>query len=122
MGYYDGNTVTALWNYAQNFAMNDNSYSTGFGPSSPGALNLISGQRHGFAKTSSAVTSNGTVIGDPQPSGDKCDTRDNTTSTDPNNKNVGDLLNARGITWGWFQGGFADCNASHTNAGAQTSK
>lgn len=25
MGYYDGNTVTALWNYAQNFAMNDNS-------------------------------------------------------------------------------------------------
>jgi phospholipase C len=26
MGYFDGNTVTALWNYAQNFAMNDNSY------------------------------------------------------------------------------------------------
>ncbi len=25
MGYYDGNTVTALWNYAQNFAMSDNS-------------------------------------------------------------------------------------------------
>ena len=24
MGYYDGNTVTALWNYAQHFAMNDN--------------------------------------------------------------------------------------------------
>jgi len=21
-------------------------------------------------------------------------------------KNVGDLLNAKGITWGWFQGGF----------------
>src|SRR5215470_6620690 len=26
MGYYDGNTVTALWNYAQHFAMSDNSY------------------------------------------------------------------------------------------------
>jgi len=25
MGVYDGNTVTALWNYAQNFAMSDNS-------------------------------------------------------------------------------------------------
>ena len=25
MGYYDGNTVTALWNYAQHFAMSDNS-------------------------------------------------------------------------------------------------
>ncbi|MEO6798106.1 MAG: alkaline phosphatase family protein [Candidatus Dormibacter sp.] len=40
MGYYDGNTVTALWNYAQQFAMSDNSYSTTFGPSSPGAINL----------------------------------------------------------------------------------
>ena len=41
MGYYDGNTVTALWSYAQAFAMSDNSYSTTFGPSTPGALNLI---------------------------------------------------------------------------------
>ncbi|WP_374992530.1 hypothetical protein [Paraburkholderia sp. SARCC-3016] len=23
-GYFDGNTVTALWNYAQHFAMSDN--------------------------------------------------------------------------------------------------
>src|SRR5262249_52331694 len=44
MGYYDGNTVTAMWNYAQHYAMNDNSYSTQFGPSSPGAINLIAGQ------------------------------------------------------------------------------
>ena len=26
MGYFDGNTVTGLWNYAQHFAMSDNSY------------------------------------------------------------------------------------------------
>ena len=37
MGYYDGNTVTALWNYAQNFSMSDNSYDTSFGPSALGA-------------------------------------------------------------------------------------
>ena len=43
MGYFDGNTVTALWNYAQHFAMNDNSYGTTFGPSTPGLLNLVSG-------------------------------------------------------------------------------
>ena len=43
MDYYDGNTVTGLWNYAQHFAMSDNSYSTTFGPSSPGAINLASG-------------------------------------------------------------------------------
>ena len=43
MGYYDGNTVTGLWNYAQNFAINDNFFDTNFGPSTPGALNVISG-------------------------------------------------------------------------------
>jgi phospholipase C len=122
MGYYDGNTVTGLWNYAQHFAMSDNSYNTTFGPSTPGALNLVSGQTHGFATTSPAVTASSTIIGDPQPSGDKCNTRDATTSTDPNNKNVGDLLNAKGTTWGWFQGGFADCAAAHLNVGGVSSK
>src|SRR6476620_4198502 len=36
MGYYDGNTVTAFWNYAQHFAMSDNPFNTVFGPSTPG--------------------------------------------------------------------------------------
>jgi phospholipase C len=31
--YFDGNTVTALWNYAQHFAMNDNFHSSVIGPS-----------------------------------------------------------------------------------------
>src|SRR5262249_28681463 len=48
MGYYDGNTVTAMWNYAQHFAMSDNSWTTVFGPSTPGAINLISGQTSGM--------------------------------------------------------------------------
>jgi phospholipase C len=122
MGYFDGNTVTALWNYAQTFVMSDNSYSTGFGPSTPGAINLVSGQTHGFATTSPAVTAAGTIIGDPQPAGDKCDTRDTTTATDPNDRNVGDLLNATGVSWGWFEGGFRDCGASHTDLGGVTSK
>ncbi len=122
MGYYDGNTVTALWNYAQAFAMSDNSFSTTFGPSTPGALNLISGQTHGFARTSPAVTANGTVIGDPQPTGDSCNTRDNTTSADPANKNIGDLLNEKHVTWGWFQGGFRDCSQSHANKAGVVSK
>ena len=43
MDYYDGNTVTALWNYAQNFALNDYAFGTTFGPSTPGALNVVSG-------------------------------------------------------------------------------
>ncbi|PYQ13816.1 MAG: phospholipase [Acidobacteria bacterium] len=122
MGYFDGNTVTALWNYAQVFAMSDNAYNTGFGPSTPGALNLISGQTHGFATTSPAVTPNGTVVGDPQPAGDICDTRDATGSIDPYNRNIGDLLNAKGVTWGWFQGGFRNCAQTHSSMGGQVSK
>jgi len=43
MDYYDGNTVTGLWNYAQRFAMSDRSFSTTYGPSSPGAINLVAG-------------------------------------------------------------------------------
>jgi len=110
MGYFDGNTVTALWNYAQHFAMSDNSYSTNFGPSTVGAINLISGQTNGVAKftggTGSFVSDgNGgfTVIGDPDPFGDVCS---GSGTAQMAGKNIGDLLNAAGITWGWFAGGF----------------
>ena len=123
MGYYDGNTVTGIWNYAQHYAMSDNSYSTTFGPSTPGALNLVSGQTHGFTSDGNAVpAASSTVIGDPQPTGDTCDSRDSSTSTDPKNKNIGDLLNAQQVTWGWFQGGFGDCSASHANQAGVVSK
>ena len=47
MSYYDGNTVTGLWNYAQHFAMSDNSYSNTYGPSTPGALNVTAAQTYG---------------------------------------------------------------------------
>jgi phospholipase C len=53
MGFYDGNTVTAMWNYAQRFAMSDNSYGTNFGPSTPGAINLISAQTNGVTDSES---------------------------------------------------------------------
>ncbi len=47
MDYYDGNTVTGLWNLAQHFTLNDNFYDTQFGPSTPGAINVISGNTNG---------------------------------------------------------------------------
>lgn len=131
MDYYDGNTVTALWNYAQHFAMSDNSFGSTFGPSTPGALNLISGQTHG-ATTADIPNNvaNGTIIGDPRPvaANDDC-----TIATAPkaamSGTNVGDLLNAQNITWGWFQGGFkpssvtngvAVCGTTHTNIAGAT--
>jgi phospholipase C len=124
MGYYDGNTVTALWNYAQRFAMSDASFDTVFGPSTPGAINLISGQTHGFGPdlnpitgvTGTAVTAATTIVGDPQPAGDICDTRDRTSVTDTANMNIGDLLNQKGVTWGWFQGGFRSTGLDKTGA------
>jgi hypothetical protein len=73
MGYYDGNTVTALWNYAQHFAMSDNFYESTFGPSVLGHLNLISGQTHGAIPSNiQGVVVNGTVIGNPDPVRDDC--------------------------------------------------
>ncbi len=122
MGYYDGNTTTALWNYAQHYAMNDHSFSTNFGPSTPGALNLISGQLNGVVNTvnpGSAVVADGngglTLISDADPTGDLCSST--TSSVSMSGKNIGDLLNAKGLTWGFFQGGF---DLSVTNANGTT--
>ena len=47
MDYYDGNTVTALWNYAQHYSMSDNAFGTTYGPSTPGALNVTAAQTYG---------------------------------------------------------------------------
>jgi len=124
MGYYDGNTVTALWNYAQAFAMSDNSFSSTFGPSTPGVINLVSGQTNGVTATLNGTgdeVSGGsdgslTVIGDPDPIGDVCSnsTRNQVTM---GSKNIGDLLGAAGVTWGSFMGGF---NLSTVNPNGTT--
>jgi phospholipase C len=145
MDYYDGNTVTGLWNYAQNYAMSDNNYDTDFGPSTPGALNVISGSDgDGYAVSPSTgavepdpssvsalnTAGLGTIFGDLDPAYDDCSDSSH-TSTNPvgveTGQNIGDLLNAENISWGWFQGGFAPtstnaagyavCGAEHENIG-----
>ena len=115
MGYYDGNTVTALWNYAQRFAMSDNCYSTTFSPSAPGAINLVSGQTHGaipenLEDDGIIFTIDGTFINDADPVFDKCSSQ---ITVELTGKNIGNLLNSKNMTWGWFQGGFGDCNQTH---------
>src|SRR5882762_3569574 len=111
MGYFYGNTVTGLWNYAQFFAMSDNSCSTTFGPSTPGLINLVSGQTNGVTATLNGTGdeviggSDGslTVVGDPDPIGDVCSnpTRNQVTM---GSKNIGDLLSGAGVTWGFVHG------------------
>jgi phospholipase C len=144
MGYFDGNTVTALWNYAQHFALADNFFATVAGESSRGALNLAAGDVFGavcgppteslvyvdnggtvpqcggpVASTATPAPTNGTLgtlVDDVDPYWDICSESNTTVAF--TGRNIGDLLNAAGVTWGWFQGGFAlstdgTCSSSH---------
>ncbi len=113
MGYFDGNTVTALWNYAQHFALNDNSFGTQFGPSTVGVVNLVSGQTNGIAQNfpttnigSEVADGNGgfTLISDRDPFGDICSSK--TSTVQMATRTVGDILSSDGISWGSFMGGF----------------
>src|SRR5215470_12729279 len=110
--------------------MSDNSHGTTYGPSSPGALNLISGNTGGVDMTHTAnnpsiasashpnadLTADGlggfSLTSDAQPYYDDCSTRDAVALS---GQNVGDLLNAKGVSWGWFQGGFRP-STSYTDA------
>ncbi len=121
MDYYDGNTVTGLWNYAQQYAMSDDSFGTTFGPSAPGAVNLASGDTGNVDTSHSAnspslstptspdgdLTANGkggySLTSDAQPYWDDCSTRDAVALS---GTNIGDELNRAGVSWGWFEGGF----------------
>ncbi len=127
MGYFDATTVSAYWSWAQNYAMSDNSWTTTFGPSTPGVMNLVSGQTNGipaFNKPLSSFSTNHvtpdgnggwSLIGDTDPLADVC-----STSTEQNTmagRNIGDLFNAKSLTWGWFEGGF---DLTVTNANGTT--
>ncbi|MFB7594700.1 phospholipase C [Streptomyces sp. NPDC056160] len=154
MDYYDGNTVTAMWNYAQHYALSDRSFGSNYGPSTPGAINLASGQTHGIISVDPASgTQNpkqtstpdpytvkspdangvGTMINDPDPAFDDCAGKNHTSRNAlavMKGRNIGDLLNRKHVSWGWFQGGFrpstawsgaqgeyAKCDTAHANVG-----
>jgi phospholipase C len=162
MDYYDGNTVTGLWNYAQRYAMSDSSFATGFGPSTPGAMNVTSGQTFGVncarpaasvfhapadcpamgvtpatpGSVAPVVAGAGTTFGDSDPYFDVCS--NNAIVEQHGGRTVGDQLSARGLSWGFFTGGFASpgyvpgnpatdnlspaalCHGTHTNTGGAT--
>jgi phospholipase C len=121
MGYFDGNTVTAFWNYAQNYAMSDNAWSDGFGPSTPGAMNMFAGNTNGVVQTvgTGSFLDDGaggfTMTGDIDPSGDVCSSTSSQGMSKA--KNIGDLLNAATVPWGNFYGGF---NLDAINANGST--
>ncbi len=134
MDYYDGNTVTALWNYAQHYALNDNFYGTNYGPSTPGAINVTAGNTYGAicgpssgiykgtpcaatpgatstGPTSGHAAGDATVYSDADPNYDVCSATEDGDSASQTiqmgGENIGDLLDKAKVSWGWFQGGFA---------------
>jgi phospholipase C len=119
MGYYDGNTVTALWTYAQHYAMSDAAYTDTYGPSTPGALEVVSGQTNGVKLIFSSKTryyipdgqGGDTLISDVDPAYDICSKSSDEVMIDA--KNIGDLLNQGRVSWGGFMGGF---NPDHSHA------
>ncbi|MFJ6211759.1 phospholipase C [Streptomyces sp. NPDC092296] len=130
LDYFDGNTVTALWNYARHYTLGDRSFGSAYGPSTPGALELISGQTHGVVSVDPASGSEdpvrtaapdpyavaspdargvGTMINDPDPAFDDCSGNDRSSGSALAamlGRNIGNLLNEARVSWGWFQGGF----------------
>jgi phospholipase C len=126
MGYYDGNTVTGLWNYAQHYALNDNTFTSSFGPSTPGLINLVSGQTNGIVADKNGPPSTGfaisdgngglTLVGDADPLNDVC-SAPTRYQAQMGGKNIGDLLNTANISWGSFMGGF---NLQTVNANGTT--
>jgi len=128
MDYYDGNTVTAVWNYAQHYSLNDNSFGTTFGPSHIGAINLVSGNNHGAVTgepTPNVV--DGTQIGNVEPTYDDCPA--SALNVHFTGRNIGNLMNDHGVSWGFFSGGFLAtsrnpdgtpvCGESHETAQGQ---
>lgn len=136
MGYFDGNTVTGLWNYAQHFAMSDNFFATMNGESTRGHLNLVKADAFGALCTEVKkpekvwvdleVFSDGMLPcnGPAEEADDDAPTNDSlgtlVDDADPfwdvcseagetvamSGRNIGDLLNDHDVTWGYFQGGF----------------
>jgi phospholipase C len=139
MDYFDGNTVTGLWNYAQYYSMSDNNWDTSFGPSTPGAINVTSGNTSGaealspaWSSTPGAPTTSadiasvnsstglGTLFSDEDPYYDDCSDGNHASNgalAALTGENIGDLLNNSKVSWGWFEGGFAPTGTSAAPAG-----
>ena len=142
MGYWDGNSTQALWNYAQHFTISDNFHQLTYGPSVLGHLSHIYGATGPLDTrytTNSSLFINsliGFVTKDGKgnyfmeenlnPVLDVCSNPNITSNTNDETstsavlmqtRNIGNLLSEYQISWGWFAGGFrnkVDNNCTET--------
>jgi len=101
MGYYTSATagVGGLWDLANNYALNDNYFSSVMSNAPSNPLYLVSASDANFPYSV-------------QPSYGPCNAPDPASQpyTFPN---VGDQLNSNNISWGWFQEHLGDCGAGY---------
>src|SRR6202044_1099024 len=128
---------------------------TSFGPSTPGAVNVTSGNTSGAEALNpawdttgagtpttssniidvSAKSGLGTLYGDQDPYYDDCSDTNHTTDGALgalSGENMGNPLDAKNVSWGWFEGGFGPtgtpdapgstqalpvCGSAHANIG-----
>ena len=93
--------------------MSDNFFDTEFGTTVMGHLNVISGQTHETSvQTIAGKVANGSVIANVEAGFDDCVTTTNGTPVQMTSSNIGDLLNAKGISWEWFYADFPQSTSS----------
>lgn len=111
MGYYDGNTVNSLWNYAQHYAMADHFFATDYSSKTSGLINEIAGTTQGVKpKLSPGVSYQDMLLADNPPMFDDASQGKHKIAID--RKNIGDLLSQHQVTWGAFIGGFTPSKRS----------
>lgn len=141
MGYFDGNSATALWNYAQNFAMSDHFHQLTYGPSTLGHLAVIAATTgpvyaNPLVRALPQFVQDGYLVNDMWALYDDCSftaVSSDTLNSDADRldtgaiqaKNIGDLLTHARVPWGWFSAGFrpsgqnsrnlVECNAIHAD-------
>ena len=98
MGYYDRSDIPYYWDYADNYVLDDNFYSSLMGPSFPNHLYIASGTNGPTNMTETWIL-NGSIINNPS----SLQGIDLTWST------LAQELSGAGISWRWYDG---DANAT----------
>jgi phospholipase C len=93
--------------------MSDNNFGSTFGTTVMGHQNLVGGTTHGATTALGTSSVSGKVVnGNIIANIDPLTTLDDCATADPNHNaniqmsgtNIGNLLNTKGVTWGWFYG------------------
>ena len=126
MGYFD-TSRTAAWRLARQFTLNDNSFHSAFGGSFLNHAFLVCACAFAWPDAPAAIVAhpetNTNMLGQVTPDGFAVNTSRSVQFHKPSDKDpallvppqtmphIGDRLDAKGITWKWYSGGYDDALA-----------